>query len=104
MSKIIATDRDGAVHEIPAAVGLTLMEILRDADLPVEATCGGQCICSTCHVYVDEKWRDKLNAPGELEKVLCEDSGHYESGSRLSCQIEFADELDGISLTLAPEF
>ena len=58
MGTLYATDRDGTEHQLGAKPGLSLMEILRDAGLPVEAICGGQCICSTCHIYVDPQWQD----------------------------------------------
>lgn len=104
MGKVTAVDRDGNQHEISAESGANLMEILRDAGLDVEAICGGQCICSTCHVYIDEKWTDRLPRRADAEQVLVEDSGHFQQNSRLSCQIDFSDELDGLSLTLAPEY
>ena len=104
MGRIYATDREGIEHLLEAAEGRSLMEILRDAGLPVEAICGGQCICSTCHVYVEPVWLDKLR-PRELdEQVLVEDSGHYRDNSRLACQIPYSDPLDGLRLQLAPEF
>lgn len=104
MGKITAIDRDGDTHEIDAQAGLSVMEILRDAGLPIEAICGGQCICSTCHVYVDEKWASVLPPRRDAEQVLVEDSGHYQDNSRLSCRIDYTDDLDGLRLTLAPEF
>ncbi len=104
MGKITATDRAGVRHELAAAEGLSLMEILRDGGLDVEAICGGQCICSTCHVYIDPAWTDVLPARGDAEQVLVEDTGHFREGSRLSCQIDYSAALDGLSLELAPEF
>jgi len=104
MGKIIAIDRDGDPHELQAAQGLTLMEILRDAGLAIEAICGGQCICSTCHVYVDAKWNTVLSPRSDTEQVLVEDSGHYQEYSRLSCQLEYTDEMAGLTLVLAPEY
>ena len=104
MSRLIATDRDGREHVLEASEDLTVMEILRDAGLPVEAICGGQCICSTCHVYVDPAWADKLAPRAADEQVMVEDSGHFEANSRLACQVPWRDELDGLRLTLAPEF
>jgi len=104
MGKITAIDRDGTVHELAAEVGLNLMEILRDAGLPIEAICGGQCVCSTCHVYIDPKWQDSLPPRGDTEQVLVEDSGHYQENSRLGCQVEYVEALDGLKLELAPEF
>ena len=80
------------------------MEILKANDQDVAAICGGVCSCATCHVYVAAEWAEKLEAPGADERVLTEESDHFREGeSRLSCQIQFLDELDGIELTLAPE-
>jgi len=104
MGTVIATDREGAEHRLEAREGHTLMEILRDGGLPIEAICGGQCICSTCHVYVDADWAARLAPRATDEQVMVEDSGHYQDHSRLACQVPYVDELDGIRLTLAPEF
>lgn len=104
MGTVYATDREGELHTLPARRGVTLMEVLRDANLPVEAICGGQCICSTCHIYVDEAWAARLKPRGEAEQVMVEDSGHFLATSRLACQVDYEDSLDGLQLTLAPEF
>ena len=104
MGVVFATDRDGKAYELDAREGYTLMEILRDAGLPIAAICGGQCICSTCHVYVAEEWVARLKTREEDEQVMVEDSGHYQDNSRLACQIDFSESLDGINVTLAPEF
>lgn len=104
MGVVVATDRDGREHALEAREGLTVMEVLRDGGLPVEAICGGQCICSTCHVYVDEDWAERLAPREEAEQVMVEDSGHFRETSRLACQIDFVDGLDGLRVTLAPEF
>ena len=104
MGTVYATDREGELHTLAARRGVTLMQVLRDADLPVEAICGGQCICSTCHIYVDEAWAARLKPRGEAEQVMVEDTGHFLATSRLACQVEYEDSLDGLQLTLAPEF
>lgn len=104
MSNVIVTDREGVKHELTANPGDSLMEVLRDAGLPIEAICGGQSICSTCHIYVDETWAEKLPARAEVEQIMVEDTGHFRETSRLSCQVEYATTLDGICLTLAPQY
>ena len=101
---IYVVDRDGMEHSLTATAGHSVMEVIRDAGLPVEAICGGQCVCTTCHVYVDPKWSAKLEPPREMEQVLVEDSGSYKENSRLSCQIDYTPELSGLRVTLAPEF
>ncbi len=101
--KIIATDRNGATKEIEGRDGWTLMEMLRDADLPITAECGGACACATCHVYVDQDWYEKLTPPSDSETDMLDMALAVEPNSRLSCQITCSDELDGIKVTLAPE-
>ena len=103
MSKIYVKDRDGGVHELSAENGLTLMEIIRDAGLDIEAACGGCCACATCHVYVDKEWINKLSKIEDDEESMLDQSFHVTSESRLGCQIEYTDNLNGIKLTLAPE-
>ena len=103
MSKIFVKDREGKTHALKAEEGLTIMEIIRDAGLDIEAACGGCCACATCHVYVDEKWSLKLNEKDDEEESMLDQTFHVKNSSRLSCQIDFIDEFDGISLTLAPE-
>ena len=103
MSKIYVTDRDGVEHELEATPGMKVMEIIRDAGLPIEAACGGCCACATCHVYADEAWWDKLPKQEEDEQDMLDLAVEVQPNSRLSCQIEFDDSLDGLKVTLAPE-
>jgi len=101
--KIIATDRKGAEHVIEGRDGWSVMEILRDAGLPVAAECGGACACATCHVYVNDGWYEKLAPPSDAEVDMLDMALAVEPNSRLSCQIVCADALDGIKVTVAPE-
>jgi 2Fe-2S ferredoxin len=101
--KIIATDRVGAEHIVEGRDGWTVMEVLRDAGLPITAECGGACACATCHVYVDQDWYEKLAPPSETEVDMLDMALAVEPNSRLSCQIVCAPELDGIKVTIAPE-
>ena len=101
--KIIATDRKGAEHVIDGRDGWSVMEILRDAGLPVAAECGGACACATCHVYVNDGWYAKLSPPSDAEIDMLDMALAVEANSRLSCQITCSDELDGIKVTVAPE-
>ena len=103
MGKIFVKDRDGVVHELKANEGLTIMEIIRDAGLDIEAACGGCCACATCHVYVEDKWLEKLNDINEDEESMLDQAFNVKKESRLGCQIDFNNGLDGIKLTLAPE-
>lgn len=104
MAKIHVTDREGQDHELEATKGWSVMEIIRENDLPIEAACGGCCACATCHVYVDEAWLPKLKAADDEEDRMLDEAYQVQENSRLSCQISFSDELDGLKVTLAPEF
>ena len=77
---------------------------LRDNDLPVLASCGGTASCATCHVFLAEEVFDALGERSEDEiELLVEAEGYRECGSRLSCQLDFTKDLDGVTVTLAPE-
>jgi Ferredoxin len=101
--KIKVTDREGKKPELEGDTSSTLMEILRDAGLDIEAACGGCCACATCHVYVNENWISKINTKDDDEESLLDPAFDVRNNSRLSCQIILSGELDGIELELAPE-
>jgi 2Fe-2S ferredoxin len=101
--KIIATDRKGEAHTVEGRDGWTVMEILRDAGLPITADCGGACACATCHIYIDQDWYAKLTPPSDSEVDMLDMAVAVEPNSRLSCQLTCTPELDGIKVTIAPE-
>ena len=102
--KIIALDRNGKEHTVEGRDGWSVMEILRDAGLPIAAECGGACACATCHVYVTDGWYEKLTPPSDAEIDMLDMALAVEPGrSRLSCQLVCTDEIDGIKVTVAPE-
>ena len=101
--KIKVTDRDGNKHELEGDSNSTLMEILRDAGFDIEAACGGCCACATCHVYINDKWLEKINVRDDDEESMLDQAFDVKNTSRLSCQISLSEELDGIELELAPQ-
>ena len=103
MGKIKVTDREGKLHELNADAGSTIMEIIRDSGLDIEAACGGCCACATCHVYISDKWLDKLIPIDDDEESMLDQAFDVKKNSRLSCQINLNDDLDGLKLELAPE-
>jgi 2Fe-2S ferredoxin len=103
MALLRVVDRDGVEHEVDAKPGLKVMETLRELDYGVAAICGGMCSCATCHVYVDPEWTSKLPEPMSDERELLTELSHHEQNSRLSCQIEFTNELAGLRVTIAPD-
>ena len=103
MAQIFVTDRNGVEHTLEAKEGWRVMEIIRDAGLPIEAACGGSCACATCHVYVDPEWYGKLPGQEEEEEDMLDLAIDPQENSRLSCQLKFDAALDGLKVTLAPE-
>ena len=101
--KIYVEDRSGKVHELQASEGLTFMEIIRDAGLDIEAACGGCCACATCHVYFDKEFLNKLPNIDDDEESMLDQAFSLKPNSRLGCQIEYTNKIDGICLKLAPE-
>ncbi|MFZ1429373.1 MAG: 2Fe-2S iron-sulfur cluster-binding protein [Geminicoccaceae bacterium] len=100
----MVTDREGKPHELDGTVGWSVMEIIRENNLPIEAACGGCCACATCHVYVDEAWLDRLEKPNQDENMMLDEAFEVRDNSRLSCQVKYTESLDGLTVTLAPEF
>ena len=104
MPKIVVTLREGNKQEVEAVNGISLMENLRDAGIDeVLALCGGCCSCATCHVYVDEAFNDRLPPISEDEGSLLDSSSYRLPTSRLSCQINVNDGLNGLRVTVSPE-
>tara|TARA_B100000700_G_C14350434_1_gene536875 strand:- start:27 stop:335 length:309 start_codon:yes stop_codon:yes gene_type:complete len=101
--KILVINRDGVKEIIETESNGTLMESIRDEGMEIEAACGGCCACATCHVYIGEKWLSKLKPKDEDEESMLDQVFDVKINSRLSCQIELSDDLDGIELELAPE-
>ena len=101
--KIRVIDRDGNKHELEGDSNSTLMEILRDADLDIEAACGGCCACATCHVYINAQWLEKISPKDDDEESMLDQAFDVKNTSRLSCQISLSEELDGIELEIAKE-
>jgi 2Fe-2S ferredoxin len=101
---MLVTDREGGVHEVEGQIGVKLMETLREFDYGVTAICGGLCSCATCHIFVEPEWMARLPAPQGDERELLVELQHYDPArSRLSCQVDFTAELDGLPLTVAPD-
>jgi 2Fe-2S ferredoxin len=101
MIRLKLAELSGDIEEIEGEDGLTLMEVLR-ARSAVEASCGGQCACATCHVFIDEAWFAQTGTPSETEIDLLDSSIDRRPNSRLSCQVILTPELDGMSVTVAP--
>lgn len=99
MAKITFIQPDGSAQSVEASPGVTVMEAAKLENVPgIEAECGGACACATCHVYVDEAWRDKTGSPSQMEEDMLDFAFDVRPESRLSCQIKVTRELDGLVL------
>ena len=97
MLKVTFIQPDGSEQVVDTDTGLTLMESAKMNDVPgIEAECGGACACATCHVYVDDAWRDRTGTPSQMEEDMLDFAFDVRESSRLSCQIKLAPELDGL--------
>lgn len=98
MAKITYVESNGTRHDVDVPAGLTVMEGARDNGIPgIEADCGGACACSTCHVYVDAAWVDRLPPKDAMEEDMLDFA--YEPDperSRLTCQVKVTEDLDGL--------
>lgn len=104
MPKITFIEHSGAEHTVEADAGLSVMEVAVRNSVPgIDADCGGACACATCHVYVDEAWKEKTGKPDAMEESMLDFAHEPKENSRLSCQIKVTDELDGLVVRL-PEF
>lgn len=101
----VKSEVDGKAVEMMAPVGLTLMEAIRDVGrLDMEAACDGTCACSTCHVIFSPDSFEKLpGKPSEDEMDMLDLAPAVSPTSRLSCQVQLTEELDGIALTIPDE-
>ena len=97
MAKITYIEFNGTPHDVDVPSGLSVMEGAIDNNIPgIEAECGGMCSCATCHVYVDPTWVEATGSPQHIEQDMLESAMDLQDTSRLSCQIEVSDELDGL--------
>ncbi len=102
MAKITYVEHSGKEHTVEVAEGLTVMEGAVSHNIPgIDADCGGACACSTCHVYVDPAWLDKLPQKEDMELDML-DFAHEPDPerSRLTCQLKVTAALDGLRVKM----
>ncbi len=102
MPKIVYIDVDGERHECEVDVGLSVMEGAIANDINgILAICGGGCACSTCHSYIDDAWTERVGPPNDVEASTLELASDTRPSSRLTCQIEVTENLDGLIVHVA---
>ena len=104
MAKVTLVQFNGEQTTVEAETGTSVMKAALDNLVPgIDADCGGECSCATCHVIVADDWMDKVGGPSEQENSMLDLNPDRVANSRLSCQIPVTDELDGLVVQL-PEF
>src|SRR5438128_818520 len=97
MPRILFIEHDGTEYPVDAANGTTLMQAALANDIPgIPADCGWQCACATCHVYLDPTFLGSIGAAGSEEAEMLDCAIDPEPNSRLSCQIEISEALEGL--------
>lgn len=101
MPKITYVEHNGTEHAVEVKTGFSVMEGAVVHDVPgIDADCGGACACGTCHVFVDDAWLAKTGERTDIEELTLELAEGVQRNSRLACQIEVSDALDGLILRM----
>lgn len=104
MPKINFIMKDGSTREIEAPENWNVMQIAVDNGIDeIEGACGGSLACATCHVYIHPDWQDKVAAQNEKteeEEDMLDLAFDLIDASRLGCQIELTENLDGLTVAL----
>jgi len=97
MTKIVYIEQDGTEHAVDVPDGLSVMEGAVRYTVPgIDGDCGGACACATCHVYIDDAWKDRVTPMNELERDMLDFAFDVNDNSRLSCQIKVSPALAGL--------
>lgn len=105
MNEITVTiiDREGESHQLtaPTDMSMNIMEVCKAYDIPVKGECGGMAMCATCQCYLESNTELPEQSDDELD--MLDQAFFVEDNSRLGCQIQITEDIDGIVLRLAPE-
>lgn len=102
MPKIIFLTPEGTRHEVEVEKGYSVMEGAINNNIDgIVAECGGACACATCHAYIDESWLSKMPEMDDMEDSMLDAAFERKDNSRLTCQIEMSDDLDGLVVQVA---
>ena len=101
MGRVIYIESSGEERQVDLNNGQSIMQGALDNLIEgILGECGGCCSCATCHCYVDDAWLEKVGAPNDMEKDMLDSVVDPKSSSRLSCQIQMSDDLDGLVVRL----
>jgi 2Fe-2S ferredoxin len=100
---LIYVEDNGTEHTVDVPPGVSIMQGAVNHLVPgIEGDCGGLCACGTCHVYIDEQWQPICGNPDELETGMLEFAYDVDEASRLSCQIDVTEEMEGMRVRMPP--
>lgn len=100
--KVTLVDIHGAEQLVSGAEGQSLMSAAIGEGIDgIVGQCGGACSCATCHIYIDDAWRDIVGTPESLEDEMLDFASDRQESSRLSCQIKLTPALNGLRATVA---
>lgn len=103
MPDLVYVEDNGTEHTVDVPLGVSIMQGAVNHLVPgIEGDCGGLCACGTCHVYIDEQWQPVCGSPDELETGMLEFAYDVDESSRLSCQIEVTEEMEGMRVRMPP--
>ncbi len=101
MARITFIQPDGTENTVEAEPGMTVMDAaVTNSVRGIAAECGGACSCATCHVYVEDDWRQATGEPEAMEEDMLDFAFDVRPESRLSCQIKVTSELDGLRVRI----
>lgn len=97
-------DRDGVMHDLiaPTDMAMNLMEVFKAYELPIEGTCGGMAMCASCQCYIESN--HELSVMQDEEEAMLSEAFYVKNNSRLGCQIPITNQLEGLQVTLAPDY
>ncbi|MDG1330921.1 MAG: 2Fe-2S iron-sulfur cluster-binding protein [Crocinitomicaceae bacterium] len=100
---VTVIDREGVSHELvaPTDMSMNIMEVCKAYDLPVKGECGGMAMCATCQCYLESDTELPEQSDDELD--MLDQAFFVEDNSRLGCQIQITEDINGIVVRLAPE-
>tara|TARA_Y100000385_G_scaffold59954_2_gene58199 strand:- start:42003 stop:42323 length:321 start_codon:yes stop_codon:yes gene_type:complete len=104
MVQILFKSHSGEEQWVEGNIGNSLMQVaVSNGVTGIDADCGGSCSCATCHVFVEQDWLEKLESIDPNEDAMLGLSPDRSDNSRLSCQIQITEDLDGLVVS-TPEF
>ncbi len=101
MPRVTFIEFNGTEHTVDATNGESLMLAAVNNGVPgIDADCGGGCACATCHVFVESDWIEKTGSPDAMESSMLQLAEGVADNSRLSCQINVDDSLEGLTVRM----